>query len=422
MVFGCGRPRTAACSRSHRVAANASQHPVSPHSQSGPSRSMIVWPTSPPAPRAPRCRAPSKMNPAPMPSPTYSEQYDDSPRPAPNSMSPSAWARGCRSTKVGTPRLSAISGPTARPLKPGAWSDRTISPVCVSTIPATAMPMPRSGDAALAVISRNRLVNRPAIRSWFFLVGRTRMAALRRDLPAGGDHGSLRAVREHENCADRPAGAGEPDRSRPLATTCPAGQRSLLFKQPFIEERLDDLADRRPGGAGQPRELRPGERAVGVEGLQHPSTVDLAGPGGGQHRRLARRSTGATGLRDLPSSNRDATSARSCHRVGSNVAHLRCPSSLRAVPSAGPPMEPPGLDPWFVCTTNNPSPGLRRCVFSLFFVAGVKASGRSDQLTGGLAQEQRDPVERSTGPAPEPRPRSHCAAKVGEIRLSRNDR
>ena len=212
-------------------------------------------------------------------------------------MSPSAWARGCRSTKVGTPRLSAISGPTARPLNPGAWSDRTISPVCVSTIPATAMPMPRSGDAAFAVTSRNRL-GQPTGDQVVVLLGRANSdGGPRRDLPARRDHGSLRAVREHENCADRPSGAGEPDRSRPLATTCPAGQRSLLFQQSLIEKRLDDLADRRPGGAGQPRELRPGERAVGVERLQHPSTVDLAGPGGGQHRRLARRSTGATGLR-----------------------------------------------------------------------------------------------------------------------------
>ena len=178
----------------------------------------------------------------------------------------------------------------------------------------------------------------------------------RRDLPARRDHGSLRAVREHENCADRPSGAGEPDRSRPLATTCPAGQRSLLFEQPFIEKRLDDLADRRPGGAGQPRELRPGERAVGVESLQHPSTVDLAGPGGGQHRRLARRSTGATGLRDLPSSNREAAeraklSSRRQKRRSSALPFVAASSAVRRAA-----MEPPVLDPWFVCTTNNPSP------------------------------------------------------------------
>ena len=205
-------------------------------------------------------------------------------------MSPSAWARGCRSTKVGHAETLGNQRAHREAVEPG----RVVRPHDLARL---GVDHPGDGDADAAQrrcgVCRDlpQQAGQPTGDQVVVPLGRANSdGGPRRDLPARRDHGGLRAVGEHENCADRPPGVGEPDRSRPLATTCPAGQRSLLFQQPFIEKRLDDLADRRAGGAGEPRELGPGERAVGVESLQHPSTVDLAGPGGGQHRRLARRS------------------------------------------------------------------------------------------------------------------------------------
>jgi hypothetical protein len=190
-------------------------------------------------------------------------------------------------------------------LNPGAWSDRTISPVRVSTIPATAMPIPRSGDAAFAVTSRNRLVSRPAIRSWFFLDGRTRMAALDVTSPpavttaACAPSGSMRTAPTGHPALENQTGLARLPPRAPLASgacssSSPPSKRRDI--RPIVA-RVEPVS----------RRALAGRAAVGVERLQHPSTADR--PVGKRKHRHWRADPAATGLQDLPVSNRSHSEA-----------------------------------------------------------------------------------------------------------------